>query len=254
MAAESHNNRMGGSCKGGRGDGTTKTRRTPRFTKSGSFGERSFCCANEPLQEGGVAVEGGRLAGRKDESDCVVAGVGGVALCGGWGDGFGGGLVVVGAESVGVRVRNFLAWVGLAMVVLACVPMAWWGYGELVAVFEAWFVFWNLGKAGKWGRVVRVGSAVGLVGVLAAMVVHELPYRGMREVEGAKSDHLVVIGDSMSAGIGGGSVAWPVVFERETGVRVVNLGAAGDWDGGGGGVGEEGFGWGFAGVDRDWGE
>ena len=122
-----------------------------------------------------------------------------------------------------VRVRNFLAWVGLAMVVLACVPMAWWGYGALVAVFGGWFAFWNLGKVGKWGRVVRICSAVGLVGFRAGMRVHELPYREMREVEGATSDHLVVVGDSISAGIDGGSVPWPVVFERETGVRVVNL-------------------------------
>ena len=98
-----------------------------------------------------------------------------------------------------VRVRNFLAWVGLAMVVMACVPMGWWGYGVLGVVFGGWFVVWNLGRVGKRGRVVRVCFAVGLVAVLMGMVVIELPYRAMHVVEGGRVDHLVVIGDSISA-------------------------------------------------------
>ena len=120
-------------------------------------------------------------------------------------------------------VRNFLAWVGLAMVVLACVPMAWWGYGVLAGVFGVWFAFCNLGRVGKWGWAGGVCSAVGLVGMLGVLVVSELPYREMRVVEGVRADHLVVIGESISAGIGGKTEPWPVVFERETGVRVVNL-------------------------------
>ena len=93
-----------------------------------------------------------------------------------------------------VRLRNLLAWVGMAMVVLACGPFSWWVYAALVGLFVGWFWGWNVSKVGRREQVLRVGFAAGLVGVLLVMVLMELPYRKLRAAEGVRADHLVVIG------------------------------------------------------------
>src|SRR5260370_37104324 len=51
----------------------------------------------------------------------------------------------------------------------------------------------------------------------------ELPRRRMPAIVGIPSDHLVVIGDSISSGIDSHVPAWPVVMQQSTGVPVKNL-------------------------------
>jgi lysophospholipase L1-like esterase len=51
----------------------------------------------------------------------------------------------------------------------------------------------------------------------------EFPHRAMPVITGAPSDHLVVIGDSISSGIDSRVSSWPVVMHESTGVPVKNL-------------------------------
>jgi len=51
----------------------------------------------------------------------------------------------------------------------------------------------------------------------------EFRHRKMPMIEGEPSDHLVVIGDSISAGLDARVAPWPVVMQRTTGVQVRNL-------------------------------
>jgi len=60
--------------------------------------------------------------------------------------------------------------------------------------------------------------------VITAMAL-ELPHRNGREIFGERHEHLTVIGDSISAGIGG--EAWPAIYAETTGVKVKNLSRAG---------------------------
>ena len=62
-----------------------------------------------------------------------------------------------------------------------------------------------------------------LLVVLPALAAMELRHRRMPAVEGEPSDHLVVIGDSISAGLDARVAPWPVIMERATGVQVRNL-------------------------------
>ena len=59
--------------------------------------------------------------------------------------------------------------------------------------------------------------------LLLALPVMEFRHRRMPVIEGEPSDHLVVIGDSISSGLDARAVPWPVVMQRTTGVQVRNL-------------------------------
>src|SRR5260370_36075366 len=55
----------------------------------------------------------------------------------------------------------------------------------------------------------------------------ELPRRRIPAIVGIPSDHLVVIGDSISSGIDSHVSAWPVVMQQLTNVPVKNLSGPG---------------------------
>ena len=121
-----------------------------------------------------------------------------------------------------VRARNLAAWIGLAMMVLACPPFALWVYGIFLAIFVLWFVGWNgpRRKEGKAGRALgwlrRVATPL-LVVMLVLLPAMELKYRLMPVMEGPRADHLVVIGDSISAGIDPGVPTWSDVTAANDG-------------------------------------
>jgi acyl-CoA thioesterase I len=56
--------------------------------------------------------------------------------------------------------------------------------------------------------------------VLPAM---EFSHRAMPQIVGAPCDHLVVIGDSISSGIGPHTPAWPRMMQQMTGMPIKNL-------------------------------
>jgi acyl-CoA thioesterase I len=69
----------------------------------------------------------------------------------------------------------------------------------------------------------RTATAAILAGVLLVLCATELRHRNPPTITGAPSDHLVVIGDSISAGIDPRVPSWPTVMQQMTGVPVRNL-------------------------------
>jgi acyl-CoA thioesterase I len=126
-----------------------------------------------------------------------------------------------------LRCRNIAAWAALALIVMACPPFSW----MISTVFLGAFVMWFIGS--NWtatGRVwIRARLIVTLVLALLLLVLPaiELSHRKMPEIVGVPSDHLVVIGDSISSGIGLRVPAWPLVMQEVTGVPAKNLPRAG---------------------------
>ncbi len=59
--------------------------------------------------------------------------------------------------------------------------------------------------------------------LLLVLPVMEFSHRGIPEIAGTPSDHLVVIGDSISSGLDPRVAPWPIVMEQMTGVPVKNL-------------------------------
>jgi len=119
--------------------------------------------------------------------------------------------------------RNFLAWVALTMIVMACPPFAWTLDAMFLLAFALWFFLANQSSTGRTIARLRQAATGFLVGMLVALPAIEFPHRTMPRITGALSDHLVIIGDSISSGINPGEPTWPSVFQKLTGIAVKNL-------------------------------
>jgi acyl-CoA thioesterase-1 len=122
-----------------------------------------------------------------------------------------------------LRLRNVSAWLALIMIVMACPPFSW----SVDVVFLSAFLFWysvvNLSPL----RKARGLTSAILATLLIILPGLELQHRSLPQVTGAPTDHLVVIGDSISAGIDPRVSTWPAVIEETFGVPVKNLSSVG---------------------------
>jgi hypothetical protein len=121
-----------------------------------------------------------------------------------------------------LRLRNLAAWLGLALMVMACPPFSWVVDAILLAAFSLWLIATNQGL-GWSGTEWRSWSAAVLLVVVMTLTASELLRRRIPAIVRIPSDHLVVIGDSISSGIDLRVPAWPVVMQQSTNVPVKNL-------------------------------
>jgi hypothetical protein len=119
-----------------------------------------------------------------------------------------------------LRLRNLAAWLALAMIVMACPPFALVVDAILLASFLTWFVVSNRTAPGRNLVRLRLAASVALFTFLLVLSGLEVSHRRIPVISGTPSDHLVVIGDSISAGIDSRAPAWPVVMQQMTGVQV----------------------------------
>jgi acyl-CoA thioesterase-1 len=136
------------------------------------------------------------------------------------------GLLVGGTLRRGRVARNCLVVLGGALVFASATPLPGWGYVILVAATMAWRVAERLrGRVSARGcRMLRFAVAGLWIG---AMLV-ELPYHLMPRVPRLGRPVLGVIGDSITAGMGGYTVVtWPVRLAESHGVVVRDHSRAG---------------------------
>jgi lysophospholipase L1-like esterase len=136
-------------------------------------------------------------------------------------------LAAVAWKSLSARgprlLQSLMAWLGLAMVVIASPPISGWAAATFVVAFLVWLNTANqFGVGSRWMRV-RVAATFALLVLLLAVSGSELLHRRMPRITGQPSDHLVVIGDSISSGIDAHTPAWPTLFQLQTGIAVWNL-------------------------------
>ena len=122
-----------------------------------------------------------------------------------------------------LRLRNVATWLALIMIIMACPPFPWTVDVVFVATFLLWYVATSL-SVGR--RAQRLATAF-LAALLIVLSGFELQHRSPPLISGMPSDHLVVIGDSISAGIDPRIPPWPAVMQATTGVRLKNLSSAG---------------------------
>jgi acyl-CoA thioesterase-1 len=121
-----------------------------------------------------------------------------------------------------LHLRNLAAWLGLALMVMACPPFSWTIDAISLAAFVLWLVVsnhWFEWRATSWRSVSTAFLLIALVTLTAV----EFSHRRMPSIVGAPADHLVVIGDSISSGIDPRVPAWPIVMQQLTGIPVKNL-------------------------------
>jgi acyl-CoA thioesterase-1 len=126
-----------------------------------------------------------------------------------------------------LRLRNTAAWVAMAMMVMACPPFPWIVDAVFFAGFALWFAGSNYASAGRTSWKLRPATTVPLLILLVVLSATEFSHRSMPAIVGPVSDHLVVIGDSISAGMDANAPTWPLLMQRMTGVPVENLARAG---------------------------
>jgi acyl-CoA thioesterase-1 len=119
--------------------------------------------------------------------------------------------------------RNVTSWIALAMMVMACPPFFWGVDLILLAAFFVWFIASNTAKPSEMWLRLRLSAATALLISLLTLSALELSHRTMPVITGVASDHLAVIGDSISSGIDSRSPAWPAVMQQMTGIPVKNL-------------------------------
>jgi acyl-CoA thioesterase I len=134
-------------------------------------------------------------------------------------------LAVVGAPFLRQNWRRLLrslaTWLGIAMIVMASPPFPLWVDISFIVLLVLW-LFSEDRHRSAWTVVRRVSSVLLLVWLLIFPAA-ELSRRNMKPIAGISADHLVVIGDSISAGIGNGVLPWPVLMQRQTDVPVKNV-------------------------------
>jgi acyl-CoA thioesterase I len=122
------------------------------------------------------------------------------------------------------RPRNLAAWLALIMIAMAAPPLPW----ELIAVFFVAFTMWYACcNSSAPHRILRIGSTLSLGVLIVCGIALEYPYRGLPYITGPADNHLVVIGDSISAGLNPQVAPWPYVMQQETRIPVRNLSRVG---------------------------
>jgi len=126
-----------------------------------------------------------------------------------------------------LRLRALLLWIGIALIIMAAVPMSWVTALTGVIVFAAWFMAGLFPPETAPRGALSIASAL-LVGWLAAVCGDELRYRTLPAAPKVQANRLTIIGDSISAGIAGDASRWPYLYQRDTGTAVNNLSRPGD--------------------------
>jgi acyl-CoA thioesterase I len=122
------------------------------------------------------------------------------------------------------RLRNTTAWLSFAMIVMASVPVPWWGYLLLLGLYSAWYMAANRRSQPTGVQLtLKATFAAALSSALIIIVVVELPHRNMPHIAGQPTPCVAVLGDSISAGFASAGSSWPAILEQKTGVAVKNL-------------------------------
>ena len=104
--------------------------------------------------------------------------------------------------------------------IVACPPVSWLTY----AILGSAFLLWLFTPANR--RSSSLAATAALITAVLFISGSEWPHRVLPTIHAPHDHHLVILGDSLSAGLGE-ATPWPTILERTTGVQVKNLARAG---------------------------
>jgi acyl-CoA thioesterase-1 len=121
--------------------------------------------------------------------------------------------------------RTIGAWGGLALIVVSATPLPVWLWGAAVSVTVAWIGVEGSARAGL--RRFQPWLRGGVLALWWLGVAMEWPYHRMPAIPRLGVPPLYVVGDSVSAGMGGERETWPRRLGRLHGVVIHDLSLAG---------------------------
>ncbi|QDT16858.1 SGNH/GDSL hydrolase family protein [Alienimonas californiensis] len=108
------------------------------------------------------------------------------------------------------HVGVLVALVGTVVLIFSACPLPRWWYGFVFCV-AAW---WAFASRPTWSRGWRFGSAATLAALLLWGAGWELTWRLPPTIPPAAERELVIVGDSLTAGVGGDGPHWPERLSR----------------------------------------
>jgi acyl-CoA thioesterase-1 len=108
--------------------------------------------------------------------------------------------------------RAILTCAGLVLIAVSSTPLPIWLYGVAGVVTLGWIAVQSSSKTMIWRSARLMASAV--LAVWFAAIGFELPFHLMPVLPAIGNSPLFLIGDSLSAGIGGNIETWPKLFAR----------------------------------------
>jgi acyl-CoA thioesterase-1 len=121
--------------------------------------------------------------------------------------------------------RTVVACAGMCLIAASATPLPAWFYAIAGAVSIAWLGAEGRSRA-RWATAKR-GLRVAVTAACSVGVAMELPFHLMPELPRMGRLPLFVVGDSISAGMGGEAETWPAILARRHDVSVHDLSIAG---------------------------
>jgi acyl-CoA thioesterase-1 len=112
------------------------------------------------------------------------------------------------------RCGSLACFTGVLLVVASATPLSYFFYAIAGVITLVWLFFTHTKERSLSVRRYRLLSIL-LIAICIVGVVVELPHHLMPTIEPAKSDTVVIFGDSVTAGIGEESETWPQILTRE---------------------------------------
>ncbi len=117
------------------------------------------------------------------------------------------------------RVFDYSAWLGMLLVMISATPLPWWMYAIWLMAFCAAMIGPRLPKY-KLPTKVTIPCFVTLTILIYGI---ELKHRQIPKITIPPDQAVYILGDSISAGIGGPETTWPTVWAQHSGREVINL-------------------------------
>ena len=121
------------------------------------------------------------------------------------------------------RVFDYAAWIGMLLVILSGTPLPWWAYAIWSCAFLLALLGHHLPKLKLSRKIILPFFAV----ITLSMGIAEGLHHRMPSLEIPTNQPVYILGDSISAGVGGPETVWPEVWAKHSGREVINLAVPG---------------------------
>ena len=120
-------------------------------------------------------------------------------------------------------VRRIAIWIGLALMIMACPPFSWIVETIFGLTVLVWLTVDSRTSSGQGRGTAKMAARGALVGLLVLLSAIEFGHRRIPDIRGIAGNRVIVLGDSISSGLGTRVQPWPAVMQQMTGVVVENL-------------------------------
>jgi acyl-CoA thioesterase I len=121
------------------------------------------------------------------------------------------------------RVSTLSLIIGIVFVVASATPLPLWAYAIWLVACLGFLVVGRSRSAWRGAARARVAAIVVLAAASLALCAAEVPYHLSPRISVAPGQTVYVVGDSLSAGLGGEQPCWPSLLAERCRLPVVNL-------------------------------